>query len=201
MPKYMWAQKQGTIVDAVFKTYGEYLPFRTRWELRGGVCMGASAFYLINRIADNGDYWSWLADMNHKWEVISQYLDVGYNMLPPPEAQRRIQDDVLNVRLKHVGTKVIGEGEQTAYNASSLASALLAGSEGFGIGRLCFLSKTDGPAHAIALIRYNSPRLMDPNFGEMKFRSRGSLGQWMENVWNRHYARYDRAHINYYSQR
>jgi hypothetical protein len=72
--------------------------------------MSYCAYYLVNRLADKGDFWSWLSEPNSKWAIISQYLGENYKVLPAAEMQNRLQEGLLNQRLKVVDSQtLVGE--------------------------------------------------------------------------------------------
>ena len=188
---FIYVFKQREITRAVLAEYQFSEP-----TLNTGVCLSCCAYYLIQSLVKNADYWSWLADIDSKWNLIAQYLNEDYSLMKPIESQERIQKMIVSSGLKHSGTKVIKKG---TLNFNSLATSLLQDSNKVHLGRLCILMKTNGPAHAIAISKkYSKPRLMDPNFGEISFNSATDLSNWMNDVFSKRYGIFDHAHINYY---
>lgn len=187
------SEKQRHITKAVEKEYGFSNP-----TLNTGVCLSASIHYLTKSLVNGTDYWSWLSDNSAKWEVVSQYLEDDYSLSSPMDSQLRMQQSIKDWGLSHVGTVQVHKGE---YNSDELARVLTQGDGESYQGRLCMLSKENGPAHAIAVIKTEDGmiKLMDPDFGEMAFEDESELESWMENVFEKNYEFFDSAHVNYYS--
>lgn len=191
--KIIYAEKQRHITKSVEENYGF-----SDAILNGGVCLSASTHYLTKSLVDKTDYWSWLSENSAKWEVVSQYLNDDYSVSSPIDAQLRMQESIKDWGMRHEGTAKVNKGE---YDSGELTRVLTQGDGEKFQGRLCVLSKKNGPAHAIAAIKAENGmiRLMDPNFGEMAFKGESELDSWMENVFEKNYGFFDSAHVNYYS--
>jgi hypothetical protein len=195
-PKKKTGVNQDTVVRDVYDTYKDTpgLGGSIFTLGRRGVCMSYCAYYLVNRLADKGDFWSWVSDPNSKWAIISQYLGGGYGLLPADQMQNRLQQELLDKRLKCVDTQIL-KGEKC--KPADLAWAFVS-NRSKAQGVMCVLSGGP-PAHAIAAIRREGHILfMDPELGERDYRSDQDLF-WF--LFEADYGAYSNAHINYYAVR
>lgn len=166
-----------------------------------GVCTAYSAFYIINRVADRGDFWSWLEDPLHKWSVISQYLGGDYRLLPPNDAILRCQD-LIKSRLQQLGSPYTVDGAN--FNASRVFYHLCPTDQPFG-ATLCVMTKGEGEGHAVAAITGTSPpyaSYLDPNHGELHFSKRKGFEHWWRGIFAQEYgSHFTRANFVYYGPR
>jgi hypothetical protein len=200
LPREKSNVKQSEVIDSVLQKYKDTPTLdASLFILKGrGVCMSYCAFYLINRLADNGTFWSWLDDPLSKWAVISQYLSDDFRILAPGAMQSRLQNDFLKKRLNHFETEIL---KNQYYNLPTLA-AYCGTRYARAQGVMCILS-TDpkSPAHAVAVTRQGGKiRFMDPEIGEWMFVTENEFDWWMEKQGDR-YTRFSHAHLNYYSVR
>jgi hypothetical protein len=196
-PKAKTGANQDAVVKDVYKSYKDVgtLGGSIFTLGRRGVCMSYCAYYLVNRLADKGDFWSWLSEPNSKWAIISQYLGDGYRLLPADQMQNRLQQGILNQRFKLVDTQIL-VGDKC--DAPNLAYAFIS-QKTKAQGVMCVLSGGEQPAHAIAAIRREGHILfMDPEMGERDYRSDQDLS-WF--LFEANYGVYAHAHINFYALR
>jgi len=169
------------------------VPTKTYLHLGSGVCMGASAYYLKNKLRDKGNFWEWLSDFDNKFAVIAPYLNDDYNMLPPLVASNNINKFLKNVLESKITYAVDRNWLPDLYSA---LTKLKQGK----VGRFCvFTSGEQGPAHAIAFINYQRPRLMDPNIGEIEFDDDNDFYSWLLANWQSNYEKYHSANVFVYA--
>ncbi|ECJ9816627.1 hypothetical protein HZV92_001808 [Salmonella enterica] len=184
--------KQSEISKRVFEEFGV-----KNQVTDSGVCMAMSAKYLA-KSSQGEEFYSWLADSSAKWEILSQYLDNGYQPLLPPESQSRIQDE-LKEHFNHVGTYQLKNEDFTPRFTAQAMS--LAHNDVIGSYNMCYLlTPNDGPGHAVACIKdeQGHVRFMDPNIGELSFTSSDEFENWMGSVFCKHYSVFSHMSVNLY---
>lgn len=157
-----------------------------------GLCAPMAAYYLKSKVKENGNFWEWLADNDHKLEVMSLYLDDDYKMLRPASGTGNV-DRFMKGHFHYETTDVVSPVEPSAMFAA------LTRSRDLGLARLCLLKTTDDkPAHAIAFVYHAKPRLYDPNHSEWIFDHEQEFRDWLT-AFRSLYWNFTRCEVFYYS--
>ena len=158
-----------------------------------GICAALAAYYLKNKVKENGDFWSWIKDHDHKFEVMSPYLNDDYRMLTAAQATGKV-DTFLRQHFQYVRTDPVAGND---YNAVGLYSALTQ-TRDRGIARYChFIGGPNQTSHAVGFVYHAKPRLFDPDYNEWIFDNEGQLYDFLRALWSL-YSRYQSANVFFY---